>query len=116
MNLNPILQSIAGGMGYPAAQDIYEGKERKYIIYTYEDERASYHGDDGWEETTVSMQVQLITPKDYNYFADKAALKRLLENNGFSVEYIQSFLTDTLTGTDRVRQTVFSVYYTGGET
>lgn len=113
MNLNGVLQKIAEEMGYPAAQDIYEGDSDRYITYTYEDERAAYTADDRWAEESIAMQVQMITPKDYNYFADKKRLFRLLERADFSVEYIQSFLADSLTGTDRIRQTVFSVYYTG---
>lgn len=116
MNLNPKLIEIGTQMGLPVAQDIYEGKADKYITFTYEDERSGLDADNGWDETTVQMQVQLITPVKYNYFAYKDQLKTLLEQYDFSVERIQSWLTDTLTGTDRVRQTIFSVYYTGSKT
>ena len=116
MNLNPTLLKIGGKMNLPTAQDIYEGKEDKYITFTYEDERSGLDADDGWSETTVALQVQLITPVKYNYFPYKDQLKTLLEANGFSIERIQSWLTDSLTGTDRVRQTIFSVYYTGSQT
>lgn len=116
MNLNPTLIKIGGKMNLPTAQDIYEGKEDKYITFTYEDERSGLDADNGWDETTVAMQVQLITPVKYNYFPYKDQLKTLLEAYGFSIERIQSWLTDSLTGTDRVRQTIFSVYYTGSQT
>lgn len=116
MNLNPTLIKIGGKMNLPTAQDIYEGKEDKYITFTYEDERSGLDADNGWDETTVAMQVQLITPVKCNYFPYKDQLKTLLETYGFSVERIQTWLTDTLTGTDRVRQTIFSVYYTGSQT
>ncbi|MBO6206850.1 MAG: hypothetical protein J6M27_15255 [Lachnospiraceae bacterium] len=115
MNLNPKLIEIGTLMGLPAAQDIYEGKADKYITFTYEDERSGLDADNGWDATTVALQVQLITPAKFNYFEYKDRLKALLEEYDFSIERIQSWLTDTLAGTDRVRQTIFSVYYTGSE-
>lgn len=113
MNLNQLMTNVGKKVGLTTAQDIYMGTDTEYIVFTYEDERASYYADNEGQEVTVTMQVQLITPQNYDYFAYKSKLKKELENAGFNVENIRSFLTDIMTGTNRTRQTVFSVNYTG---
>lgn len=115
MNLNPVMIEVGREMGYPCKLDLYEGTESKFIVYSYADERASYYGDDDEEEIQVTLQVQLITPQNYNYFSDKTKLKRTLKEKGFCVENIQSFLDDEAVGTDRARRTVFTCNYTGAD-
>ena len=46
MNVNPLIESLEKKFSIPVAQDEYDGKSDKYIIYTYEDERPVYFGDD----------------------------------------------------------------------
>lgn len=115
MNLNLLLTNIGEKVGLETVQDIYTGPEQVYIVFIYEDERAALYADNEEQEVTVTLQVQLITPQNYDYFDYKTRLKKELKNAGFNVENIQSFLTDALTGTDRIRQTVFSVNYTGSD-
>ena len=57
MNINPLMKAVGEIVGYPCKQDIYEGKETKFIVYSYEDERASYYGDNDEEEITVKIQM-----------------------------------------------------------
>ena len=115
MNINPMMKAVGEAVGYPCKQDIYEGKEEKFIVFSYEDERASYYGDNDEEEITVKIQVQFITPKKYNYFADKSLIKQALKEQGFTVEHIETWLDDVAAGTDRARRTIFSCYYTGAD-
>ena len=115
MNINPLMKQIGEEMGYPCKQDLYAGKSDKFIVFTYEDERAAYYGDNDEEEIVVTLQVQLITPQDYDYFADKAKLKRALKDKGFTIEYIQSWLDDVAAGTDRARRTIYTCYIAGAD-
>lgn len=115
MNINPLMKAIGEEMGIPCKQDVYEGPEKRFIVYTYADERAAYYADDDEAEITVNLTVQLITPQRYDYFGDKAELKRCLKNKGFTVESIQSWLDEEAAGTDRARRTIYSVYYTGAD-
>ncbi len=102
-------------MGYPCRQDLYDGKSDKFIVYTYEDERAAYYADNDEEEITVTFMVQLITPQKYDYFADKVRLKAALKSEGFTVVNIQSWLDDEAAGTEKARRTIFSCEYTGAD-
>lgn len=115
MNINPLMENVGAIMGYPCQQDLYSGRSDKFIVYAYEDERAAYYADNDEEEITVNIQVQLITPKNYDYFADKAKLKNALKAQGFSIDHIQSWLDDVAAGTDNARRTIFSCYYTGAD-
>ena len=116
MNVNPLVIAAGREIGYPVSQDIYSGRSEKFIVFTYEDERAAYYADDDEGEITVTVQVQMITPKEYNYFADKKALKEALKKQGFIIEYIQSWLDDVSAGTDNARRTIFTCNYTGADT
>ncbi len=114
MNINGILIELLRETGLPVEQDMYEGKEDKYIIFTYEDEKPEIHGDDYPIADTAYMQIQLITPKNYNYFHMKEKIRDLLEKADFSVTSIRTFLGDVYVGTEKTRQTIFQVEYTKG--
>ncbi len=115
MNINPKMTRIGEIMGYPCKQDLYDGKSDKFIVYSYEDERAAYYADDEEAEITVIIQVQLITPRNYNYFVDKARLKAALKQEGFTVVNIQTWLDDPAAGTDYARRVIFSCEFTGAD-
>lgn len=114
MDLNEMLIKLLGETGLPVEQDLYEGKEDKYIVFTYEDERPEASGDNRPIADTAYLQIQLITPKDFNYFILKQKIRNLLEGADFSVTSIRSFLGDVYIGTEKQRQTVFQVEYTEG--
>lgn len=114
MNLNKLLKDILGETGLPAEQDEYTGKSDKYIIFVYEDEHPEEHADNAVTADTAYIQVQLITPKDFNYFDLKKKIRNLLEGADFSVTSIRSFLGDAANGTEKTRQTVFHTEYTQG--
>ena len=99
--------------GYPVAPDIYTGIAKKYIVFTYADERGELFGDDEEQYTTVKMYISLYAPQDFDYMNDKHKIKRALKEMGFGVTSISSYLDDTLEGPDRLRRVLFEVNYTG---
>lgn len=112
MNLCERLISVLSEAGLPVEQDEYTGKEEKYIIFTFEDERPESYADNRPTADTAYIQVQLITPKNFNYFDLKKKIRNLLEGADFIVSSTRSFLGDVYMGTEKTRQTVFSVKYT----
>lgn len=114
MELNKTLISLLGSTGLPVEQDEYEGKAERYIVFSYEDERPAAHGDNHVTADTAFLQVQLITPKEFNYFSLKHEIRNLLEKADFCVTSIRSFLGNVHVGTEKVRQTIFQVEYTEG--
>lgn len=115
MNINPLMEQVREVMGIPVEQDLYSGREEEFIVFSYADERAAYYGDNDEEEISVEIQVQLITPQSYDYFADKRALKQALKDVGFTIEYIQTWLDDVAAGTSRARRTIYTCHYTGAD-
>ncbi len=111
--MNTDLKELLKMSGIPVAQDEYLGREDKYIIFSYEDERPAAHADNCVTADTFYIQVQLVTPKSFNYLKMKNKIRSLLEGADFVVKSIRSFLGDTYQGTEKIRQTVFSVEYTG---
>lgn len=112
MNVNKLLIEAGNAIGYPVAQDVYEGESDKSITFTYEDERDVLVADNEGQEETVYLMVSMNTPQNYNYFKDKKFLKRELKAMGFNVESIQSWLEDVKTGTQKTRRTIFTVNIT----
>ena len=111
MNCNSKIRTALSGLGIPVEQDEYEGTAKKYIVFMYADETPVLWGDDGVLADTVFIQLQLITPKDFNYFALKHQIRDLLEADGFLVTSTLSMLGDVYNGTDKVRQTIFEIQY-----
>ena len=112
MDLNKKIKKILGeGTELPIEQDEYTGQENKYIIFTYSDERPVMHGDDRPIADEVYLNIQLITPKDFNYMELKHTIRNLLESAEFIVTSISSNLVDVYIGTEKLRQTVFEVKY-----
>lgn len=114
VELNEILIKLLSITGLPVEQDEYDGKKDKYIVFIYEDERPTGHADNKPYADTVYLQIQLITPKSFNYFKLKRKIRNLLENADFSVTSTRSFLGSVYVGTEKIRQTVFKVEYTEG--
>lgn len=112
MELNEKLKNLLSETGLPVEQDEYEGREDKYIIFIYEDERPVEHADNKPYADTVYLQIQLITPKNFNYMKLKRKIRNLLEDADFSVTSIRSFLGSVYVGTEKIRQTVFETEYT----
>lgn len=114
MNLNKLLKDLLGVTGLPVKQDEYTGESDKYIIFVYEDEHPEAHADNVVTYDTAYIQVQLVTPKEFDYFALKREIRDLLEGADFSVTSIRSFLGDVAIGTEKTRQTIFQTEYTQG--
>ena len=114
MNLNELLKKLLGATGLPVKQDEYMGESDKYIIFVYEDEHPAEHGDNDVTADTVYIQIQLVTPKEFDYFELKRKIRDLLEGADFLVTSIRSFLGDVAIGTEKTRQTIFHTEYTQG--
>lgn len=114
MNLNEMLKGLLGQTGLPVEQDEYVEHGSRYIVFVYEDETPAYHGDNKVLADTVYLQIQLITPKNFDYFPLKEQIRDLLEGAGFIVTSTRSFLGTAITGTEKVRQTIFHTEYTQG--
>lgn len=114
MNLNELLIKLLGETGLEVEQDIYEGDSEKYIIFTYEDENPENFADNRATADTTYLQVQLITPKEFDYFELKKKIRDLLEEADFLVKSTRSFLGSVYVGTEKIRQTIFHVKYTEG--
>lgn len=111
MNCNQKLITALTNTGLTVRQDEYTGSDDKYIVFNYEDEVPAEWGDNGVLADTVYIQLQLITPKDFNYFALKHQIRDLLEADGFIVTSTQSILGDRYSGTEKVRQTIFEINF-----
>lgn len=114
MNLNELLINLLSETGLEVSQDIYEGESEKYIIFTYEDETPESFADNKVTVDTAYIQIQLITPKEFDYFALKKKIRDLLEGADFLVTSTRSFLGSVYVGTEKIRQTIFQVEYTEG--
>lgn len=112
MDLNEKIIELLGATGLPVELDEYCGKKDKYIVFTYEDEVPASHADNQVTSDTVYIQVQLVTPKNFDYFDLKKKIRNLLEGAGFFITSTRSFLGDVYQGTQKTRQTVFKVNYT----
>lgn len=111
MNVNPLLQGLTEVTGLPVEPDLYEGEEDKYIVYTYQDERPVQWGDNRPLDDTAWIDVALYTPKRFNYMRLKHQVRDYLENKGFIVSDIRSWLDPDGNG-DYVRHTTFNAQYT----
>ncbi len=114
MNVNSELQQLKNITGLPVYPDLYEGDEESYIVYTYNDERPVFWGDDIPIEDEVTVQVSLYTPHGYNYMALKHTIRDYLESLGV-INDISSWI-DTYTSKtnleQKVRHTTFNVTIT----
>ena len=111
MNCNKLIIDTLAATGLPVVQDEYTGKEDKYVVFIYTDEVPVLWSDNNVDADMVYIQLQLITPKNYNYFAFKHQIRDLLESVGFIVTSTQSMLGDEYSGTEKVRQTIFEITY-----
>lgn len=112
MNVNPKIMRLQNAMGYPVSPDIYKGQEDRYIVFTYEDERAVLRGDNTELLEEAYLQVSLFLPEDENYFSDKKKMKQELIKQGFVVTSVQSWLEDEMMDAQRKRRITFSVHIT----
>lgn len=112
MNLNRLLKGIlTSATGLDVDQDEYDGKNDKYIIFVYSDERPDAFADNKPTADVAYMQIQLITPKSFNYLELKKIIRDTLEDNDFIVSSISSLLGNELFGTEKIRQTIFECEY-----
>lgn len=113
MNLNPLFEELQNEIGYPVVQDMYQGEEPVYCVYSYEDERGTLYGDNKPLEDTAYMRIQIYTPKSYNYMELKHQTRDFLEGRGFIITGIKSWLESRLDGkAEKIRCTMIEMEYT----
>ncbi|MCM1213314.1 MAG: hypothetical protein NC331_11325 [Lachnospiraceae bacterium] len=112
MNVNGKLEALGAVTGYPVEQDEYEGREDRYITYTYEDERPALFGDNSGQAGTAWLRVCLFVPKSHDYFGDKDKIMAELARQGFNIESCQTWLEDARKGTEKIRRVTISVNIT----
>ena len=112
MNIDNLIKETLSFTDLEIEQDEYTGDEDRYIIYVYEDEAPESFGDNRVTADTVYLQIQLITPKDFEYNSLKNRIRDALRAADFYVTSIRSFLGSVYVGTEKIRQTVFEVNYT----
>ena len=112
MELNELLFNIFKELGIEVAQDEYLGKQGKYATFTYYDEQPTSWADNEVTSDTAYLQIQFVTPKNYDYFAEKKAIRNALEDNGFIIINGETFLGDVYSGTEKKRTCVWNVKYT----
>ena len=92
MELNELLFKIFKALGIEVAQDEYLGKQAKYATFTYYDEQPTSWADNEVTSDTAYLQIQFVTPKNYDYFAEKKAIRNALESTGFTYINGETFL------------------------
>lgn len=118
MDINEDILRLEELTGVEVSQDIYDGSNEKYIVFAYEDEHPNFWGDDEAISDTADIQVNLYTPKNYNYMELKTMIRDHLETLG-EVTSIRSYLEkQNVSGSGNleslIRHTVFSVSITKG--
>ncbi len=112
MNVNEKILGLQDVVNCPVEPDEYSGSKERYITFTYEDERPDVYADDKVITDEAYLQVAYFTPKSYDYMDDKHKIRDYLESQGFKVTTIRSWIEDALTGYQKIRHTVFEIYYT----
>ena len=112
MDVNERLKGLERITGIQVFPDESPAEREKSISFVYEDERPILHGDDRPVADTVYIQLTLYTPSKLNYMDLKHRIRDYLEDEGFCVTSIQSWIDAGLTGTKRTRHTVFEINYT----
>lgn len=105
------IEKLLNETGLPVELDLYTGKSDKYITFSYVGERPGECADNMVTTKIVNLQIQLVTPKGFNYLSLKDKIWELLEQADFTVITVRSFLGDVIMGTEKIRQTVFDVSY-----
>lgn len=114
MNLNPIFEAMQEKVGYPVEQDMYQGKERIYGIYCYTDERGAVFGNNKPLIDIAYMRLQIYTPKNFNYMDIKHRTRDYLEEQGFTITSIETWLEpDFDNEAEKIRCTAISMQCAG---
>jgi hypothetical protein len=94
MNLNSELLALSTILNCPVKQDVYKGKENRFVVFTYENEEPELCGDNDVLIEKGSIQLSYYVPESYNYFNDKATIKSYLRGLDYYIESVQTFMDD----------------------
>jgi hypothetical protein len=74
--------------------NVYKGTATTYIVFNYEDDRATEYEDNEPKSDTAYLQIHLFCPGDFNYNTLKKQIRSKLYLAGFSYPQISSFYED----------------------
>lgn len=109
MTVNEELINTIRALGLDCQQSEYTGKNDKYVVFDYEDEQPLLVADNSTEYDRVFIQLNLITPKGFNYLKLKDKIKNTLESQDWYISGCSSFLGDVYSETTKIRTTVFNI-------
>ena len=112
MNVNRMVEEVGSVVDCPVELDVYSGRQQRYITYTYEDERPDMQGDNRALADTAYIQIHYFVPREYDYMADKHKIRDYLEQSGFKVTSIRSWMENKVTGFQNTRHILFETNYT----
>lgn len=92
MNVNGLLLKTLQPFGCPVEQDLYEGKETRYFVYTYAAETATGYADNAPQRERFTMYVNLYLPREENYLRLKKGVKKALFAAGFTYPDVEQIL------------------------
>lgn len=87
MNVNELIQNSLAPLNLPVFANVYTGSAADYITFNYADERPILYADDVDEFDETTIQVHYFTQE--NPQAMKKQIRKLLRQNGFSIESTQ---------------------------
>lgn len=90
-SINAIIIKTLSFLNIPIEQDLYEGEESKYIVWTIADERGGSYADDIPEVDIISIQISMYLPCSENYIHEKKQIKEALYKRGFTYPKVRSF-------------------------
>ena len=103
MNVNKIIVSALRPFGLPIAENLYEGKEKKYFTYNFADDRMEDAGDDTAQAYVAYLQIHYFCPMSDSYADMKRSIRRALIGAGFTPPSV----VDASDTADRTRHLVF---------
>ena len=111
MDVNEIITGLKKITGYPVAESLYSGHDKKYITFVFQDERPFECADNKVLSDKVNIYVHLYVPRNYKYTADKNKIRNYLEENDFLVESVtpalENYNGSVTQGDDYARRITF---------
>jgi hypothetical protein len=75
LNVNGRIIEALKPLGYPVKADAYKGSAKTYIVFNYEDDRATHFEDNKPKLDTAYLQIHLFCPADFNYNTVKKQIR-----------------------------------------
>lgn len=85
MNVIDMICNTLDPLGYPVAENMYEGKAEEYFVFDVLTETPHISADDEVQEETALIYIHFFTCKNPHCY--KTKFKYALKDAGFSVHY-----------------------------